>query len=102
MIHDIDRFGFAEFRVEQGRAAACGKFVLAAATAQETETILPIHLADDEIALPRVAIVLACRIDTGSSGQVGSVHEGLLEVIIDYNGELHTIRHLLSTRLRLP
>ncbi len=42
---------------------------------------MAIYLADTEIALARLAIVLAFRIDTGSSGQVGSFHGVLLEEI---------------------
>ena len=101
MVHDIDRCGLAQFRVEQGGAASCGKFVLAAATASEAEAVTALHLADDKIVPARLALVLAFRIHTGSSEEVGSVHEGLLREIIEDNGALHTIRHLLSTQLRL-
>jgi hypothetical protein len=101
MINDLDRFGLTQFRVEQGGATAFGKFVLPAATAQEAEAVTAIHRADDQIILARLAIVVAFCIDTGSSGEVGSVHEGLLEEIMLDNGALHTIRHLLSTQLRL-
>jgi hypothetical protein len=34
MVNDIDRFGLAQFGIEQGRAASFGKVVLAAITAQ--------------------------------------------------------------------
>ncbi len=50
-------------------------------TVEEAEAVTAIDLADTEIALARLAIVLACRIDTGSSGQVGSFHGVLLEEI---------------------
>jgi hypothetical protein len=65
MVNHIDRFGLAQFRVEQGGAASLGKFVLAAATAQQTEAVTAIHLTDDKIVLARLAIVWAFGIDAG-------------------------------------
>ncbi len=94
MIADIDRCGLVQFRVEQGGTASCRKCVLTAATAQEADVVTAIHRADAEIALARLALALACRIDTGSSGQVGSVHEGLLGRSID--GLEHFIRPDIS------
>jgi len=60
MVNDLERYGLAPLRVEQGGPASLGKYVLTATTAQAAEAVTAIPLADDQMALARLATVLAC------------------------------------------
>lgn len=101
MIDDIDRFGLAQFRIEPSSTASFGKFILTAPTTKKADTSLAINLANDEIALARLILEWALGIDLRYSGQVGSVHEALLTLWLNDDGELQPIRHPQSIRLRL-
>ena len=71
--------GLGALRMAQGRATAFGAFLSAGATAQQAETIMPIHLPDAEVVRPGATKQLAFGMDTGERVQVGSFPEGLLE-----------------------
>jgi hypothetical protein len=79
MIDDILRFGLWELRVEQGAPAPLRKCFTAGAAAQQSNVIMAVDFADAKMALARVTKALACRIDTGESVEVGSLHGVLLE-----------------------
>ena len=79
MVDDILRGGLWELGVEQGGATALGELLPTPSTAQQADTVMPIHFPDDEVIRPGVAKQLAFGIDAGESVQVGSLHEDLLE-----------------------
>jgi hypothetical protein len=64
MVDHLLSLGLWKLRVEQGGAAPFREFFPAAPTTQQAETILPIHLADDEVAGSCPAKQLAFSIDT--------------------------------------
>ena len=79
MTDDVCSFGLWKLGVEQGAAPSLGELLPTDATAEQTETVVPIHLPDDEVIGPSVAKQLAFGIDAGESVHVGSLHEDLLE-----------------------
>ena len=64
MVDHLLGLGLWKPRVEQGGTAPFRAFFPAAPTAQQAETILPIHLPDDEIVSSCPAKQLAFSIDT--------------------------------------
>jgi hypothetical protein len=65
MVNDRLGFGCTHFGVKHGGVSSLREFFLAAAAAQQTNTILTIDLANGEIALSWASIILAIGIDTG-------------------------------------
>ena len=100
MVDDLFRSGFGELGIEQGTAASLGACLSTGATAQQAEPVVARNLAHREMALARATKALACRIDTGKSIQVGSLHEDLLQNRWSLSPGLHTTRRRLSTPLR--
>ncbi|WP_179131027.1 hypothetical protein [Candidatus Entotheonella palauensis] len=49
MVNNLNGFSLTHFGVEQGCTASLGKFVLAAAAAQQTDAVTAIHFADTQI-----------------------------------------------------
>jgi hypothetical protein len=66
----------------------------------QAETLMPRPLPAAEGVRPGATTQLAFGIDTGQSGQGGSLHGGLLEHREGLSPGLQTTRHRLSTPLR--
>lgn len=65
MVDNILRSGFGKLGVEQGSAPSLGKLLPTAATAQQAETVMAIHLPDHEVVRASLAKQLAFGIHTG-------------------------------------
>jgi hypothetical protein len=65
MLNNVLGLSFTDFGIEQGGMASLREFFLALATAQQTNIIFAIDLADGEIALAELSIILAIGMDTG-------------------------------------
>jgi hypothetical protein len=102
MTDDVCSFGLWKLGVEQGAAPLLGELLPTGATAEQTETVVPIHLPDDEVIGPSAAKQLAFGIDTGQSGSIGSLHDVLLKNRWSLLGGLQTTRQLLSIPAIIP
>lgn len=65
MVDDRRRLFLWKLRIEQGGASPLGELLSARATAQQANTVMAVHLPDNEVVRARVAKQLACDIDTG-------------------------------------
>jgi len=65
MVDDVLRGGLWELGIEQGSATALGELFPAGATAQQADTVMTIHLPDDEVIGSGAVKQLAFGIDTG-------------------------------------
>jgi hypothetical protein len=65
MVDDVLSGGFWKLGIEQGSATALGELFPAGATAQQADTVMAIHLPDDEVVGSGAAKQLAFGIDTG-------------------------------------
>ena len=65
MVDDILRSGFGELGMEQGGATSMGKLLSTAATAQQAETVMGIHVPDHEVVRASLAKQLTFGIHTG-------------------------------------
>ena len=97
MMDDVLCGGLRALRGAQGRPASLRAFFPAGTTAQQAETIMAIHLPDDEVVGSGGAQQLAVSMDTGSSVPGGSLHAGLLQNRWSLSQGLHTTRPRLST-----
>ena len=65
MVDDSRRSGFGALGIAQGGATSLGKLLPTAATAQQAETVMAIHLSDHEVVRASMAAQLAFGIPTG-------------------------------------
>ena len=99
MVADLLRGGLWALGVEHGGATALGALLPTPSTAQQADTVMPLHCPADEVMRPGVAQQLACGMDTGERVQVGSRHEDLLETSSSLSQALHPARPRWSTPL---
>jgi hypothetical protein len=100
MAEDILGFRLRELGIAQGGTTSFGACLPTLPTAQQADTVVPIHLPNDEVMRPGVAKQLAFGIDTGSRVPVGALHASLLEHSWWLSQRLHPTRHPVSTPLR--
>ena len=79
MVDPLRSVGLRPLRVQPGGTAACRALLATGATAQQTETVVPIHFPDGEGTGTVAAKQLAFGIDTRESVAVGSFQGVLLE-----------------------
>ena len=80
MVNHILSLRFTHLGIEQSRVSSFREFFATFATAQQPNVILTIDFSDDEIVLSLTPKIVAIRVDTRSSAEVRSFHEGLLDV----------------------
>ena len=64
-VNDLNSFRFPVLGIEESFTLTFREFVLTARTAQESDTIVPMDLTDDDRAVSLLTVVLACRLDGG-------------------------------------